>query len=80
MNGVANFYTGTPFTPTLSTSTLNGTGTQRPNRIGSGVLSDPTVQEWFNIAAFTAPAPYVYGNPAGTFSLGPAPNNWTPLP
>jgi hypothetical protein len=35
---------------------------QRPDLVGNPVLSSPTVQEWFNKAAFAAPAPYTFGN------------------
>ncbi len=43
----------------------NGTvfgGNQRPNLIGDPTLSHPTIQEWFNTAAFAAPAPFTFGN------------------
>jgi hypothetical protein len=71
LSGIANFYTGTPFTPTSSVNTLNSSGTQRPNRIGSGVLANPTVQEYFNIADFTTPAPYQFGNSGRDILYGP---------
>jgi hypothetical protein len=38
---------------------------QRPNRIGSGQLSAPTVSQWFDRSAFTVPASYTYGNSGG---------------
>jgi hypothetical protein len=54
---------GRPFTPTVSRDVSNtGIGGQRPNRIGSGVLSNPTVGAWFDKTAFTVPANYTYGN------------------
>ena len=46
--------TGLPFTVTQSQSLLsNGTG-NRPNRVGSGKLDNPTVDKWWDIAAFAA--------------------------
>jgi len=71
ISGLANFYTGTPFTPTSSINTLNATGTQRANRIGSGALANPTVQEYFNIADFTTPATYKFGNSGRDILFGP---------
>ena len=54
---------GRPFTPTISRDVANtGIGAQRPNRVGSGVLAQPTLNNWFDKAAFTLPATYTYGN------------------
>ncbi len=71
LNGLANFYTGTAFTPTSSINTLNASGTQRPDRIGSGVLDNPTIQRWFDITAFSTPAPYKFGNSGRDILYGP---------
>ena len=55
--------TGRPFTPTISRDVSNtGLGGQRPNRIGSGNLSNPTIANWFDKTAFTLPANFTYGN------------------
>ena len=52
-----------PFTPTISRDVSNtGLGGQRPNRIGSGTLSNPTIANWFDKTAFTLPANFTYGN------------------
>jgi hypothetical protein len=62
-------HSGLPFTPTISRDVSNtGIGGQLPNRIGSGVLSDPTVADWFNKADFALPATYTYGN-SGSYIL-----------
>jgi hypothetical protein len=54
---------GLPFTPTISRDVSNtGIGSQRPNRIRSGKLDNPTIKNWFDKTAFTVPAPYTYGN------------------
>jgi hypothetical protein len=37
-------------------------GGQRPNRIGSGELEDPTIDVWFDKAAFVVPASFTYGD------------------
>ena len=59
----ARLYTGQPFTPRVGNANLNLGEANRPDRIGKGALSDPTVQDWFNLAAF----PVV---PAGAFRFG----------
>ncbi len=71
INGINTFQTGLPFTPTANTSTLNtGTGS-RPNRIGNGTLSNPTIDRWFDTAAFTTPAQFSYGNSGRNILYGP---------
>jgi hypothetical protein len=44
---------------------------QWPNRIGSGVLSNPRVNMWFNTSAFVAPPAYTYGNNGRNVIFGP---------
>jgi hypothetical protein len=71
VNGINTFQTGLPFTPTLAATTINtGTG-QRPDRIADGKLSDPTVDRWFDTAAFVTPAPFTYGNAGRNILYGP---------
>ena len=66
MQGIWNYRSGTPYTPTVSRDVANnGVGGQRPNRIGSGVLAKPTLDLAFDKAAFTVPANYTYGNSGG---------------
>ncbi len=64
-SGNISFATGFPFTARVIgsfTDVANGVnGTLRANTTGAPIsISDPTVQEWFNTAAFVTP-------PAGTF-------------
>ena len=71
VNGINTFQTGLPFTPTLNAPTVNtGTGS-RPDRIGDGTLSDPTVDRWFDTSAFATPAPFTYGNSGRNILYGP---------
>ncbi|MGA3236040.1 MAG: carboxypeptidase-like regulatory domain-containing protein [Bryobacteraceae bacterium] len=63
MQGILTLHSGLPFTPTISRDVSNtGIGGQLPNRIASGQLSNPTIADWFNKAAFVVPANYTYGN------------------
>jgi hypothetical protein len=63
LQGIMVLRSGRPFTPTISRDVANtGIGGQRPNRIGSGQLSNPTIAQWFDKTAFTVPAAYTWGN------------------
>lgn len=78
LNGIIVAQTGLPFTPGLSSATVNtGTGS-RPNCIADPTLpSDQrTLQHWFNLAAFATPAPYVYGNCGRNILFGPGRTNF----
>ena len=72
LNSIDTFQKGTPFTVTMLTNTLNvGGGVQYPNRIGSGNLSRPTIDQWFDATAFAAPGNYTYGNSGRNILYGP---------
>jgi hypothetical protein len=74
---IASFQSGAPFTPTYDGNLANvDVGGSRPNVVGNPILSDPTLHDWFNVAAFAVPAAYTYGN-AGRHTLrGPGFANW----
>jgi len=66
MQGILVVRSGRPFTPTISRDvTNNGIGGQRPNRLGSGRLDNPSIDNWFDKTAFTVPANFTYGNSGG---------------
>jgi hypothetical protein len=63
VNGVAYWQTGLPFNVTNSTPRSNtGGGNDRPNLAGDPTLSNPTVGQWFNTAAFSAQTINTIGN------------------
>jgi hypothetical protein len=69
----AQIHSGQPFTPQESGPTQDlGEGT-RPNRLANGSLANPTVNDWYNLAAFQIiPATaYVYGNSGRNILNGP---------
>jgi len=65
INTVAHLYEGHPLNLGVSLDQRGSlAGSQRPNRIGNGIL--PSDQRgpnrWFDTSAFTLPAPYTFGN------------------
>lgn len=64
---------GNPFTPEMGGANTSGglSGAWRPNRIGSGKLAHQSINEWFNIDDFVAPAAYTFGNSGRNFLRGP---------
>ena len=75
LNGIWSANSGQRFTATLATAVSNssGGGGDRPNRIADGNLpsGQRTIDHWFNIAAFTAPAQYTFGNAGTGILVGP---------
>jgi len=71
VSGMTQVDSGFPLTPGLSTSTPGLA--VRPNVTGQPVFSSSTktVQQWFNTAAFTAPAYGYFGNSGTGRILGP---------
>jgi Carboxypeptidase regulatory-like domain len=80
VNGILTVQGGLPFTPVLAT-TLSNSGASRPDRIGSGELSNPTIARWFDTsfgtpgAAWANPAQYTYGNGGRNILRGPGRTN-----
>ena len=68
--GISTMTTGRPFTVFMQTSVNNG-ATSWPNRIGSGMLDNPTVDLWYNPRDFVAPPPNTYGDTGRGILYGP---------
>ncbi len=67
LNGIANYHSGAPLGLTVSSNTADNFGTSlRPNYIGGTVTTPGSVEsklnDYFNVSAFGAPAPYTLGN------------------
>ena len=72
VNGVAYWQSGLPFNVTNSTARANtSAGGDRPNLVGDPELSNPTVDQWFNIAAFAAQPINTIGNAPRNVLHGP---------
>jgi hypothetical protein len=69
-SGIVTLSTGRPFTVFLNTGVNNGAPSW-PNRIGDGRLDNPTVDKWFDTAAFAAPPANTYGNSGRGVLYGP---------
>jgi hypothetical protein len=70
-SGILSAQTGLPFTPRLPIDTANTGTPTHPNRIGSGVAANPTVQSWFDQSAFVLPPKYTWGNSGRNIGRGP---------
>lgn len=75
LTGIFSAQTGLPITPILSYDPTNTGIIAYPDRIGSGTLSNPTVQDWFNGSAFVAPTGYNYGDSGRNILRGPGFHN-----
>ena len=63
---------GTPFTPLMGVGNDGAlSGNWRPNRIASGKVAQPTINEWFDPSAFVEPTPYTFGNAGRDILFGP---------
>ena len=73
--GIASIFTaqtGQAFNPTISTDPANTGTSRRPNRIGGGTLTNPNVNGWFDLSAFSVPLQYTYGNAGRNILSGPS--------
>ncbi len=57
----------------MGTQNLTGalSGTWYPNIVGNPYLSNPTIHQWFNTAAFAQPAAFTFGNEGRNILRGP---------
>ena len=77
VNGIYTWQHGFPITITAADlGGLNDTfGTNRANLVGDPNAGNPSVNRWFNTAAFEQPAPGVLGNLGRNTERGPGVNN-----
>lgn len=85
-SGVFSAQSGPPFTPNISgdfshadEQSVIGTGhpTDRPNLTGTRFYpAHQTPVQWLLASAFTAPAPYTFGNAGRNILTGPPLNSW----
>lgn len=72
LNAIAVYQTGSPFSVLNSTPLSNtGVASDRPNVVGNPYLSNPTINEWFNPAAFAPQATGTIGSEGRNILTGP---------
>ena len=71
VGGILSLRSGLPFTVGTSGGITNAGGADRPNRIGSGISSSPTIDRWFNISDFVVQPNFTYGNSGRNILSGP---------
>lgn len=62
---------GLPLNLTVNGNPSNSGQADRPNLVADWRLDNPTVQQWFNTAAFEPNAPFTYGNVGRNVLRGP---------
>jgi hypothetical protein len=84
VTGFFQIHSGIPFTPTVGSTDMSGSGANQcscgfawfPNQIASASVSNPSVSQWFNTAAFATPANGTFGTIRRNSLIGP---NWRDL-
>jgi hypothetical protein len=69
--GILTLRSGVPFEITFPGDPQNTGTTNRGNRIADGKLDNPTIDNWFDQAAFVISAPGVYGTTGRNVLTGP---------
>ena len=75
VSGIWTAQDGPPFTLVLPFDNVNVGNTSWPNRICSGKLSHPTLQNYFDQRCFPTPPAYTFGNAGRNELYGPGMNN-----
>ncbi|HEY3738376.1 MAG TPA: carboxypeptidase regulatory-like domain-containing protein [Bryobacteraceae bacterium] len=75
MSAIWTAQDGQPFTLNLSVDNANVGNTNWPNRVCSGRLDHPTLQQWFDPSCFVVPPLYTYGNAGRNVLYGPGTDN-----
>jgi outer membrane receptor protein involved in Fe transport len=75
-NNLFRAFSGTPFTPAISSDIANiGQGfilTQHLNKVGNARISHKSAAEWFNTANYASPPLYTFGTDGRNSVVGPA--------
>ncbi len=72
ISGIYVARSGQPFTPSWSGDIANiGATSVRPNIVGDWRIDNPTAAQWWNSAAFVAPAAGTFGNAGRNILTGP---------
>ncbi len=69
--GSVQVASGLPFTPQYNGPSADQGYATLPNRICSGAISNPSINNWFNTACFVQPPTGVFGDSGRNFLTGP---------
>ena len=79
-SGIFTIGSGLPYSVGFDSSLQGWPGVNTSNnfadKVGNPHVSNPSLAEWFNPAAFALPAPYTFGNTAPNSLFGPHYFNW----
>jgi hypothetical protein len=70
-HGITIAESGFAISPTFSGADLNADFGQKPNRVGDHNISNSDRDRWFDSSAFSAPAPFTWGNAGRGIMRGP---------
>jgi hypothetical protein len=72
-SAILTVQSGGPYTPTMGTADLSGalSGNWYPNVVGNPNLPNPTIGDYFNLAAFAQPSAFTFGNAGRNILFGP---------
>lgn len=80
LSGIYSLASGFPFSPAIDSDPSNtgSQGMQRPDQVDNGELprGERGPNRWFNVDAYTVPAPYTFGNARRNSLIGPGIDNW----
>ena len=77
VTGIITAQTGPPFTPQVSGDISHTQeGDDRPNVVGNPTPAKQTPNQWVLASAFSAPAPYTFGNAGRNILTGPGLGSW----
>jgi hypothetical protein len=74
-SGILTLASGLPYS-VVFTSSIQGWPSNRANIVGNPAVSNPSLSEWFNPAAFAVPQPFTYGDSAPYSLFGPSFSDW----
>lgn len=74
-SGILTLGSGLPFSVKFDSS-VEGWPSSRADIIGNPHVSNPSLTQWFNPAAYALPEPFAYGNSAPYSLFGPGYSNW----
>lgn len=77
LSGVISGLSGTPFSPSFSTSVVGSVGGRPDVVLGQALYPEQrTLNRYFNPSAFSVPADFTFGNASYNLLWGPGQQNW----